>query len=94
MCKNSQVARERILSEERSFHDFLEKKADQVFQREFAAQTRLAEAQSELDRREWKMRKADISLFENGMQLQSQWMELYQAVTDQPRREESWLCDE
>ena len=52
--------------------------------------------QSELDRREWKKQNADIALSETGMQLQSQRMELHQAnhLTDQTRREQSWLCDE
>ena len=80
VCKiDFQTERERILSERRDIHDFLEKKADHAFQGECAAQTRFSEAQSELDRREWRMRNADIVLYENGMQLQSQRMELYQA---------------
>ena len=68
--QDSQMERERILSEQRNIHDVLEKKADQAFRGEFEAQTRLSEAQSELDRREWKMRNADIALCETGMQLQ------------------------
>ena len=42
------------------------------------------------------MRNADIAVYESGMQLQPQRMELYQAnlLTDQTRREKSWLCDE
>ena len=75
---------------------FLEKKADHAFQGEFAAQARILEAQSELDRREWRIRDADITLYETGMQLQSQRLELYRAnqLTDQTRREKSWLCEE
>ena len=54
----------------------------------------LSQAHSELDRREGRMRNADIALCETGMQRQSQRMELYQAnqLTDQARREKSWLC--
>ena len=54
------------------------------------------EAQSELDRREWRMHNAEIALHETGMQLQSQRMQLFQAnpMTDQIRRETRWLCDE
>ena len=42
------------------------------------------------------MRNADNALFETGMQLESQRMELYQAnqVTDQTRSYKSWLCEE
>ena len=94
--QDSQLIRERILSEQRDIHDFFEKKADDTFQRECEAQTSLSEAQSELDRREWRIRNADIALYETGMQLESQRMELYQAnqVTDQAQREKSCLCDE
>ena len=79
------MERKRILSEQRDIHDFLEKKAGHVFPRECAAQRRLSEAPSELDRREWKMQNADIALDETGMQFQSQRMELYRAnqLTDQ-----------
>ena len=46
--------------------------------------------------REWRMRNTEVAFSETGMQLQSQKMELYQAnqLTDQTRREKSWLCDE
>ena len=92
MCKNSQMKRER-LSERRDIHDFFEKKADHAFQGEFEAQPKLSEAQSGLDRREWRMRNADIALSATGMQLQSQRMEHYQAnqLIDQTRREKSWV---
>ena len=46
------MERERTLSEQRDIHDILEKKAGHACQGESAAQTRLSEAQSELDRRE------------------------------------------
>ena len=38
---------------------------------------------------------AELALYETGVQLQSQMMELYQAnqLTDQTRREKSWLCN-
>ena len=71
MCTFSQTERERILSEQRDSHDFLDRKADHGFQRDWAAQTRLTEAQSELDRREWEKRNADIALNGTGRQLES-----------------------
>ena len=74
--QDSQMERERILSAQRGIHDFLGMEADHGFQGECAAQTRLSEAQSELDRREWERRNADLALCETGMQLQSQRMEL------------------
>ena len=78
--RDSQLEREKILSEQREIHNFLERKADLTFPGECAAQTRLSEAQSELDRREWKMQSADRALHEMGIQLDSQMMmELYQA---------------
>ena len=56
----------------KNLQEFLEKKADRAFQGEFAAQTRLSEAQAELDRKEWLRRSADIALCETGRQLESQ----------------------
>ena len=87
--QGSQIERERILSEQKNIHDLLERKVDHGFQGECAAQTRLYEAQSELDRGEWRKQNADIALYETDMQLQSQRMELYHAnqLTDQTRRE-------
>ena len=87
--------RERVLSDRRNIHDFLEKKADHAFRGGCAVQTRLSAAQSELDTREPRMRNADIALYETGMQLQSQRVERDQSnqLTDQTRREKSWLCD-
>ena len=57
---------------------------------------RLSDVQDELDRRKWRMQNADIALYETGIQLQSQRMELYLAnqVSDQAQREKSWLCEE
>ena len=83
------MKRERILSEQSDVHDFFERKADHAFLGECAARTILSEAQSELDRRERRMKNADIALCETGMQFQSQSMELCQAkqLTDQIRRE-------
>ena len=47
--------RETILSDPRDIHDLREKKADHACLGECAAQTGLSEAQSELDRRVWRM---------------------------------------
>ena len=93
--QGSQQERETVLSEQRDLHNFLERKADQAFQGECAAQTKLSQAQSELDRRERKMQNADRALYDTGKQLQSQRMELYHAnqLTDRTQRVKSWLCD-
>ena len=45
----SQIEKQRILSEQSSFHDHLEKEADQAFQGDLTAQTRLSGARAELD---------------------------------------------
>ena len=94
--QGSQQEKEKILSEQRDLHNFLGRKADQAFQGECAAQTKLSDVQSELDIREWKMQNADRALYETGKELQSQRVELNQAnqLTDQTRGEKSWLCDE
>ena len=96
VCNFSQLEKEKILSEPRSNHEYLDKKADRAFQGEFAAQTRLSEAQAELDRREWEWRNADIALYETSRKLEFQKMELHQAnqLSDQAHREKSWLCEE
>ena len=95
--QRSQMEREKSLSEQRDLHNFLARRADQAFRGECAAQTRLSEAQSELDRREWKMQSADAALHESSIQLHSWRMVLYQAnqFTDHSKRErEEWLCTE
>ena len=46
------MEKERILSEQRSLHKFLQKIAHQALDGELPAQTRLSEAHAELDRRE------------------------------------------
>ena len=84
----SHLSRDKILSGQRDLHNFFEKKADQAFQGDCAAQTKLSEAQSELDRREWRMQNVDRALFETSMPL-------YQAnqLTDQSQKG-NWLCTE
>ena len=72
----SEMEKERILSEQKSIHEFLEEEADQAFQGEFAVQMRLLEAQAELDRREWERRNADIALYETGRKLECQRMDI------------------
>ena len=93
-ARDPHLEREKILSEQKEIQNLLERKADQAFRGERAARTRLSEAQSELDRREWKMQSADRALHGSGFQLHSQRMELYQAnqLTDQSQKEKSWLC--
>ena len=46
---DSLLEQENVLSEQRDTHNFFERKACQAFRGECAAQTRLSEAQSELD---------------------------------------------
>ena len=48
--------------------------------KENAQLRQLSGAQSELDRREWKMQNADIALYDTGIQIQSQRMELYRRI--------------
>ena len=93
--KLSHTEQEKILSEQRSLHEHLEKKADRAFQGDLAAQTRLSESRAEIDREELERRSADIVLNETCRQLESQRMELYQASqsTDQAQREKSWLLE-
>ena len=50
VARGPHLKRENILSEQKEIHNFLERKADQAFRGERAAQTRLSEAHSELDR--------------------------------------------
>ena len=76
----------------KSLHEFLEKKADHVFQEEFAALR-----QDYLKRRlNWAEENGkgeiDVALDETGRQLESQRMELYQ-FSDQAQREKSWQCE-
>ena len=56
---------ERILSQQKNIHDFLEKKKlIELFKENLRLRQRLSEAHAELDRREWRMRNADIVLYE------------------------------
>ena len=95
MCTVLKLKRREFLSEQKRLHEILEEKADRAFQGELAAQTRLCEAQSELDRREWQRRNAAFALYDTVRQLESQRMELYQAnqLFVQAQREKSWLCE-
>ena len=85
--QDSQMEKERILSEQR--YSWLPWKDNwSCFHGDFAAQSRLSEAQSDLDRRDWKMRHADVALCETGIQLQPGGRNLYQAhqLSDQTQR--------
>ena len=77
----SQMDKEKILSAQRSLHEYLEKKAERAFK------------ESLQFRREWEMRHADITLYETSRHLESQRTELYQAaqLSDQAQREQSWV---
>ena len=66
VLRGSQLEKDKVLSEHRDTHDFFEKKADQAVRGEYAAQTRLSGAQSELDTQELKMQCADRALQESG----------------------------
>ena len=74
------MEREKILSEQGDVHNLFERKAHLIKPSKIAQLRRkLSEAQSELDRREWKVQNPDIALCETGVQLQSQRLELHQA---------------
>ena len=81
---------------EEIFMTFFEKIADHAFQEDCAAQTRLFEAQFDLDKREWRMRNTDDAIYETGRHLESQRTKLYRVnqLTDHTRREKSWLFDD
>ena len=85
--QDSQMEKERILSEQR--YSWLPWKDNwSFFHGDFAAQSRLSEVQSDLDRRDWKMRHADVALCETWIQLQPGGRNLYQAhqVSDQTQK--------
>ena len=68
--RDSQLEREKILSEQRDIHNFIERKADRAFRGACAAHARLSEAQG----------RVLTELFMNRVsKLHSQRMELYQA---------------
>ena len=45
----SQIEKERVLPEQRSPHEYLEKEAERAFRGEFEGQKRLSEVQAEID---------------------------------------------
>ena len=57
-----ELENEKILPDQRSLHEYLEKEAERAYQGEFAAQKRLSEAQAEMDRRKVERRNADIRM--------------------------------
>ena len=67
VCKFPKRERKEFCLNRKPFMNSMKKKADQAFQGEVAVQTRLSEAQAELDRREWRRRVADVALYEAGM---------------------------
>ena len=70
---------ERILSEVKNLHEYLEKKAERALLCESTAQKRLSEAEVEVDRKSWERRNSDVALYETNRELESQRLELYQA---------------
>ena len=86
---DSEIERERILSEQRDIHDILGRELIMLFKE--TAQLRQYCLMRSLNWTEetGECKNAEIALFETSMQLQSQRMELYQAnqLTDQTRRE-------
>ena len=54
---------EKILSERRNLHEYLEKEAERAFQGYFAAQKRLSDAQAEIDRKKNGTEEMLILLF-------------------------------
>ena len=76
---SSQHDWERILSERKKLHEYLEKEAERGLQGECTAQRRFPEAEVEMDRKSWERRNSDIAPNETNQQLESQRLELYQA---------------
>ena len=68
---------ERILSERKNLHEYLDNEAERAFRGKCVAQRRLSEAEVEMDRRSWERRNSDIALYETNPQLESQILELY-----------------
>lgn len=68
----------------------------QAFQGECAAQTKLSEAQSELDRREWKMQNTDIVATKLAFSSNPRGWNFIKRIklTDQTQRDKSCLCNE
>ena len=85
----SRHEQERILSVRKHLDEYLEKEAERAFQGECVGQIRLSEAEVEMDTRRWARRNYDIALYETNQQLESQRLELYQAIhwADQAQRE-------
>ena len=77
--RDRDLERAQTLSERRTLHVYIEQKAELAVQRECAAQKRLSEAESEMDRRNWERRNADIALYETNQELESLILELHQA---------------
>ena len=69
------------LSEWRNFHAYFEQEAELAVQGKCVAQKRLseAEAEAEMDKRNWDQRDADIVLHVTNLELESPRLELYQA---------------
>ena len=72
------------------------RKASWSCRAENAAQTKLSEAQSELDRQGLKMQCSNRAPHEPGIQFHSQRMELHQVnqSDDHSQKEKSWSCTE
>ena len=56
--------KERIQSERKNLHEYLEKKAERALQGECTAQKRLSEAEVEMDRNSRERRHSDIALYQ------------------------------
>ena len=75
----SQQEKQKIMSERRNLHEYLENEAERAFRGKCVAQRRLCEGEVEMDRRSWERRNSDIALNETNQKLVSQRLELYQA---------------
>ena len=51
--------------------EYLENEAERAFRGKCVAQTRLSEAEVEMDRRSWERRNSDIALYETNQKLVS-----------------------
>ena len=88
--------KERIQSERKNLHEYLEKKAERALQGECTAQKRLSEAEVEMDRNSRVRRNSGVALHQTNQQLESQRLELHQANqwADRAQRENSRLFGE
>ena len=63
----SQHDKERMLSERKNLHEYLEKEAERALQDECTAQRGVSEAEADMDMRNWEERNSDVALYETNL---------------------------